>query len=561
MTTYSGDVGPSLLYNEEEINPSLGLMDVPVWDEGWDSGLSLSGSHTSTQPVAEFPNAFDGDIAENYAFLHWYNRIHMQYNYLNLGNVVGDQVITFWIFNSFFTSKELAEVTETNVSGIVLVQPDTPPFNFAPFQEYSYSLQVDANGSPSIDALYEFDFTGYGILTLEIRGIRVVGWRWEPNWASEIRERLRWFSESSESYSGVPQLTQLAEYPTQQWEFLVDVDKRALRSLENALYKWTGRNWAVPVWPDVHSLEDELPAGSGSVLLDTTTRSYETNGMAMFIFGEYYETMEIDSLTSSSITFKQPSARTWPVGTRVYPVFFGKLVNGASLARYLRNYGYGTIIFDGVVDRPYTPATETNYRGYPVLTRMPEWNTDPIASYQDLLQIVDGEWGPNIYEKHSEIPRVFYSWNWQSFGRDEIDALRKFLYARRGRVRAVWVPTYAEDLVLTLTVAPTGTTLEVEFARLLQFLDPESVHRRDIRIELVNGSVFYRRIIDISSVDEDHENLSMDSPLGQTVTPDDIARISWMQLLRLDTDTVELAWASPQVVSTQLPFRGYNDDV
>jgi hypothetical protein len=53
-------------------------------------------------------------------------------------------------------------------------------------------------------------------------------------------------------------------------------------------------------------------------------------------------------------------------------------------------------------------------------------------------------------------------------------------------------------------------------------------NRRDIRIELANGVVLYRRIVASAVIDATTEQLSLDSPLGFDLDPDDIERISFM---------------------------------
>jgi hypothetical protein len=64
--------------------------------------------------------------------------------------------------------------------------------------------------------------------------------------------------------------------------------------------------------------------------------------------------------------------------------------------------------------------------------------------------------------------------------------------------------------------------------------------RRHLRIELANGSVFYRRVTNSSVVDADTEQLAIDSALGVGVAPPQVRLISWLALVTLAGDTVEI---------------------
>lgn len=564
MANFPGTISASIIWNDGGVlDPSHGFLDVPTWVEGYKISISVFGTSIDTQPIDEIPSTHTGLISEMYAMLHWYNRIHIQYTILNLGNVVGDQEIDFWILNTFLTPQELTDVIETGVEGLDLIEPEATPFDIQPLEELVYTLLIDSSGPPTITAEFEFVLPGFQNLTLTVSGVRVVGWQWEPNWKDGVRERLTWVSDGEDSYNGTPQRIQLREYPIQDIEFLVDLDGRRARTLENALYAWSGRTWAVPYPPDVEVLEVELPSGTESVLLPTGTKSYEIDGLAMFIDPDnnFYETAEIESITSGALNFKRGLARTWPIGTRVYPVVFCRMTNGLQVARFLKNATYAQVAFQSNKGRPYEIAAEPVYRGYPVLIRQPEYNTDPTQGYLDLLDKLENAFGESFYDKKTDTPYTLQGWTWRSFGREEIDELKKFLYARRGKVRAIWVPTYAEDLLLTTNLASNGTTLEVEHAGLVQFVADGAINRRDIRIELSNGQVFYRRVSDFTPVDDYRESFSIDAELGTLVTPDMVVNISWMHLVRLDSDTVELSWTSPQIMETSLLFRGTRDDL
>jgi hypothetical protein len=86
--------------------------------------------------------------------------------------------------------------------------------------------------------------------------------------------------------------------------------------------------------------------------------------------------------------------------------------------------------------------------------------------------------------------------------------------------------------------------------------------RRDIRLELWDGRVFLRRLTGVTELDADAERLALDAALGVSVTPAQVARISWLVLCRLDSDSIEIHHEtdSEGVASSALVFRGVRDD-
>jgi hypothetical protein len=104
---------------------------------------------------------------------------------------------------------------------------------------------------------------------------------------------------------------------------------------------------------------------------------------------------------------------------------------------------------------------------------------------------------------------------------------------------SLWVPTHAEDLILAATLASSSTILTVEHTGFTLF-GVGRVGKRDLRIELKDGTVFYRQVLGASELDVENETVTIDSALGLNVELDDVSRISFMRLMRADSDEIEI---------------------
>lgn len=538
-----------------------GALPVPGATAGVFGQAAQLGATVSTQPVEEPQLVRSGLLAPSFGGLSWFDRIHYSRNPIDLGSLVSNQVVPLRIFSSFFVPRALSAITATNADGITLSTPGPLPITFQPQQELDFAFSVSAEGSPSVDATFSFTFD-VGATAVGVEGTRITAWIWPPDWSQPVIERIEWRTDVLRGYDGSEQRIGVRRAPRKAYEFAFGAVDSARRKLDSALYGWGSRVWALPIWPDGQDLVTTLPAGASVVPITPASRDYVVDGLAILIDpgGDIFEVAEILSIGAASFATKRPLSFEFGAGSRVYPARTARLEDRQGVSRFDGRTAYGVASFRLTQQIDGAAATETLYRGFPVMTYRPEWSIDPSLSMQRKLAEIDNVVGAVVTDDESGVPEIAQSWRWSAVGRSEIAALRAFLYAREGRRRACWVPTWAEDARVVATIAAAATAIDVEameFARLVG----SAPGRRDIRIELVSGQVFYRRVTGSSSLSNSVERLLIDAPLGLQVAPGDVALVSWMMLARLDQDTVELAWWSGDHVDAAASFRGANNAV
>lgn len=563
MASFQGELAVPVIYSGWPTNVGIGQLEIRDWRLGWVPSVTIGGALSNEQPVTEREAALDGDYAHQYGFLHWYNRIHLQYQHIALGNLVSRQQVPFWVFNAWFVARELTEITVEGGEGLLLVQPEDPPTTFLPLEQRTYELEIELEGPSEIAARFEFVFADVPNPVLRVNGTRIIGWAWEPNWIEPVRERLGWLTDVILHYDGSEQRRQLRRWPRQEWEFTFDVGDDIRRRFENTTYAWSGRAWVLPVWPDIEALAAPLTAGATSIPVPTAGKQYRAGGLVMLISpdGAEHEATEVASIEPDSLELARELIRDWPVGARVYPAIVARLIGGSAVARFTGGHAYGYGAFRSVGGVPGAALDEPTYQGAPVLERVIEWLPDPQFGFAPKVDEFDPLTGRPVFRLEDEVPGVPVAWTWQNLTRAESDWLRAWLYARRGRVGGVWIPSYAEDLVLADTVGESADNADFEAVGLVQFLAEGGQNRRDIRIELRDGTVFYRRLSGLQTVDEHTERATLSSPLGVTVTPADVWRISWMTYSRLEADSLEIVWDTPAISSARIAARGVRSDV
>jgi hypothetical protein len=558
MTTFTAFEASGGVSVSDPTNPALGGKDTnSTTADSIIPSAALAGTHADNFPPSPEPHdAQVGFEADSFGFLHWYNRIHVTPLTLALGNLISSQVREISLFSTYFVDRTLNDVTLGNGDGLVLTEPAATPLTLAPWQELIYELAISTDGPPTIDATILFD-TDVIDITVEITGVRIVAWHFAPNWVDPVRESLTWLTDVQRAESGAEQRFSLREGPRQGWSFTFDCAGRLRRTLESELFAWGSRIWVLPIWPDIVEIAAPLTAGATSIPLTTAIRDYHVGGLGLLLSGDglSYESFEVDTVAADSITLARPLLNSWPVGTACYPARQARLTGTQGLGRFTTDLATGSADFETVEQITVTYTAESLYRGLPVLEHEPNWRDQPGLAYRRQLDVLDNLTGALLVQDRSGLAEPAQTMLWSAFDRTEIAALRKFLWARRGRWRGIWVPTFASDLKLVDTIAPSAVNIDVENVGLTQFVAAD-VGRQDIRIELVDGTIYYRRVSAFALVDADTERMTLSTALGATITPAAVRRISWMMFARLDDDLVEIEWVSASVAEATVTLTG-----
>jgi hypothetical protein len=521
-------------------------------------GAAAGGPLTNTQPVNEAPQVLTGSLAPSF-FGDYYNRIHYSALSFALGNISPGTQRTLTLWNAFLTGKAITAVTPGGSGGIDATGPGVLPYTIAPLAEAAYTFTVRDDGPAVIATAFTFSIGGVaGIVALT--GSLVTPWLYRP--AGGVLERLEWLTDVLPSFNGGEQRRQLREAPRRVFEFDVVLQGRDRRLAENGIYEWGGRGWALPVWMDAQPLPAPVAAGATTIAVDTTTRDFRAGCSVVLMRGPRdYEILQVDTVAPGSIVALAPTARAWPAGeVLIAPLRTAMMPDEVALSRFDGDTSYGRMRFEVMDPSDWPAAAESTYRGLPVLAQPPNWTEDVQQGYERLLQRIDSLTGPVVIDDQADGPILLQSHRWLLDGRVAIAAFRSWLYARRGRLSAFWLPTWAQDFRLVASVGASALTIDVEHCDYTESIG-QAINRRDVRIELHSGATFYRRIGGSTVVSADVERLTIDAALGVLVQPAEVRAISYIAPVRMDTDAVEIAWARHDLAESRAMTRGSRNDI
>lgn len=549
------------------LNPALSgdlrKFAVDYWPP-WVSGQSAVAVRpvTTNLPIATAPRSLAGWRSPHFSD-DWYHRVHIKPAVLSAGNVVSETTYPVSLWNAHLLPKTLNAISG-QAEGLSVSGPATPPTIVAALAETAWTVRITPDGPSMLDATLVWQFSAANSPSLRVTAARVVAWPLLPDWSEGVLERLAWATEILASPKGAEQRRALRLTPRRGYEARIVVEGTERSMLDLLLVGWGARVFALPVWPDVQVLGSAVAQGATQILCATAHLDFRAGGLAMLRgpTAAEAETVSVQAVQADRLVLASPTLAAWPAGTRLYPARAATLAEQPPLRRLNDRAAEASVSF-----RMTEPCAwplvlpSTLYRDVPVLETRPDESEDLTHTWQRLLLELDNTSAlPARTDTTGNQGFSVQAHRWCLVGRAERAAWRSLLYALRGRQATLWVPTHAEDLVL---LAATSTTIDVTnigYTRLAQ----AKVGRRDIRIELADGSApLHRRITGSSVIDASTERLALDVALGVTLTPGTVRRISFMALCRMDSDEVEIQHEtdSEGLARCQVVMRSLRDEL
>lgn len=545
------------------------------WSFAWVNQFAAfpyaSGAYRSGQaaPLAAWPVAANGHaiVAGRLgAYIDdYYYRVHINPTLLDLGNVVSAQTTPVNVWNAHLVPQTLTDLAGLDEGITISGQPE-PPMLFTALQEREYQVSVKPDGQPVLDTVLTWAFANGETPGLQITATRIIAWSFAPDWGDGVRERLTWKTDIMVSEAFVEQRRALRLAPRRELSASMYVEDRERQLLDLALFGWGGRIWAVPVWPEIQVLAVPVALESKRIDCQTEHLDFHPGGLAMLRSESAFEfeVVEIEAVDAGGLDLRRATQGSWPAGSRLYPARTGQLMQQPDISR-LTDMASAVDVDFLVMDPSDWPALAVDalplYRGRPVLDARPDESEDLTSSFERLTSTLDSQASMPLVTDTAGRAMPVTGYRWVDMGRAERAHWRSLAYTLRGAQGSIWVPTHADDLTLVDTVSGTSNALDVANCGYTRFGQARP-GRRDIRIELYDGTVLYRRITGAAEMSPAMERLVIDQALGQLVTPSDIMRICWMVCSRQAGDSVEIEHVtdSEGVAKGSMVFRGVRDD-
>lgn len=547
-------------------NPSITLDFENFIGEQW---FPYHESIISTTPVCtlttHFPVEANGREIQNIKtksyFDDYYNRIHIRPSTLELGNVASEQVSRVDIWNAYLVPKVLQSIDGLQ-EGIGVSGQDNSPVGFTPLQERSWNVSILPDGPSTIDANVIWQF-GTDQALLHITGTRIVAFGWLVDWSKPVSESLQWLTDILQSQTGYEQRRSLRLTPRISYEAELLVYNSERQYFELAMIGWGAKTFALPIWNQQQWLKTAHSIGSLIVYCDTTNRNFRANRLAILRGQNAFdnETIEIESVLADRLILKRPLQKNWAKGTCLSPAVTAQMTSQPNLIKRTDRMMRTSVAFivTEALDHPKALPT-TIYRNYPILEQKPNEQNDLTHSYERLLAQLDNKTGFSLQKDLAQATFSLYQYDWMTYGRVQQANLRALFYALRGSQKAIWLPTFSNDLTVKAVISASSQSFDIQWCGYTRFAQKQ-LGRQDVQITLRNKTVLYRRITSATEVNSTTERLGVDQAFTNQINVKDILNISFISLCRLSNDTLTFEHIndSDGIAKASVTWRGVRE--
>lgn len=511
-----------------------------------------------------------GYVVPNY-YSDLYRRIIVIPHLVDLGAISTEQTVVVHVWNANKKAVQLTAKQVTNNEGITLTGP-TLPKKLQALALSRWVFNVGMQGPPIIDSQATWTFLGQPPATFRLLGSRSTNWPFAsgledgaeigPNWEKGVTETLEFLTAVHTSYSGAEQRVARRLSPRRTFEFEAVLVGVARQFFENAMYAYGSRVWSMPVFTDRSDLLADANIGATNLILDTVGRDFVDKGQAILLHPNgQQEMVEITTVEPGRLRLKRALQRAYPIDTRIYPIRSAVLTDPPAIRRVNDSLATAQVRFAVVEHNGFSNDIShlPSYRGFPVLEPTSEWSEDVTSEYQRVIAELDNQTGKRYRLDTAQKAFQVVSHRFVLSNRDAQRQLRQLFYYLRGRQKPIWVATSSTDFTAVSDLM--GTILDVRHCGYTATLRRE-MGRTDVRIELCNGDVIYRRIITSNVVDDRTERLAFEGDSIE-IKQQEIAKMSFMTLSRLESDTI--SWQhktdADGIATVMVNFRAVREEL
>ena len=523
---YCAPPGLELTAAIESLSPVDNTPPVTQFDTVWATHASIN----SELPVSEVSQSFSAWRSPSFLD-DYYFRVHINPGSIDLGNLLSAQTRTIEVWSSYFESKLLASVLESNTEGLTLQQPQSAPTYFAGLESRTYTLSIDTSGPPVVDAKYLFDFPDENP-TLSVAGRRVVVMPERPKYP--LKESLQWKTDIIRSFAG-EQRIRLRDAPRQILSVESVISNQSYTKLKAVGYQWAHRVFAIPVWTDA-ILVPSIAAGSSIIYLNTVYSDFRSFDILVIWNSETdFEAIETLNVYANRIELKLPTSKQY-TNAFVIPARFANTLRGLSFSRD----GDATIRMSS----DFTVRSNKNlesissfstYKSLPVILDKPLSSDKLTDLYIRDVDIMDNGSSSVYLDIKTSSVDVTSKMTFMTFNKQKAWEYRQFIHYLHGQQKTFFIPSWHDEFEIIKDFSNTSTSVTIKNVGFTLYYD-----NRFLYIESTTGSRAFCRVLSSSITNDGDELLNLESTLGFSATVNQVKICCLLKYVRLNSDTVSI---------------------
>jgi hypothetical protein len=362
-------------------------------------------------------------------------------------------------------------------------------------------------------------------------------------------ETLRWATDIIDSYNGGEERISLRAQPLQSFRADHQGTFRYDAEFFHAIYGDLSSAWAVPVWSE-GQYAGTLAAAATGAAVGSSVADLRAGSLAL-LYGARgaYAVVVLTTVGASAITF--PAIASEIKSAYVFPLRVGRLTSSPT-RRSGDMYSLWNINYEVRDGIEFSPAAPDQFLGNDIYFDEIFYDSDHLSTkITGGVERVDFGIGAVYAESPWTNNRVAHPYNVTTRTAEEAWAFRMWLHRRRGKYRSFWQPSFHNDLTLYADSYPTPSTLGSIIGVWTEGFYNHALGRTHLAFEDMNGNWVVRTITETSDGSGANMNITLDDSVG--IESNELRRICFLGLKRLDTDTVDLRWIGNGVMDATIP--------
>jgi hypothetical protein len=544
---------------------------------------AVSGGGTKPAPT-EHEGESEADLT-SFAF-DWFEHSHILPRVkIEFGNILTLVEDTFEIYSAFrFQQVTLASITNNADPGMDLPDISTPE-TVGPQGSLLRSTSTDnsagtglgtlvktrlqalQDGLPNFDTNIIFNFSAPAEdVELLVSGSRIVFLPLE--YEAPCTEVLAFLTDVITALDGREQRHAMRKNPRQIFKVtyrLTGNDKQRMKAL---LFDWTDNLFGFPLWHERLQLTAAVSAGATVYsVAGADDVDLRVGGLAVvFTDAATFDVISISAKTDTSITAADPSVNGYPAGTTIMPLrtaFIRGAPRGSRSINNLETFNLELEVTDndtGQLTGSTTPGFWSTYNSRVLFDDCNVMNGSEMSEkFQRNVRVVDNETGIVTISSNWDRGKRVSNKGFKLHSRAELMEFRKLMLALRGRQKAFYLPTFDEDLTPKAALVAATDTLDIEAQEYVRFID-DRFPKNLFEISFTDGTSLVRTVTGSATVDSTTERLTLNTTWPANRTLDEIVRTQFYELVRFDTDNIQMVHERIGLTSVEAPVIRVFDD-
>jgi hypothetical protein len=340
----------------------------------------------------------------------------------------------------------------------------------------------------------------------------------------------------------------LRAYPRQSFTYDHFMDDREVARARALAVGWANRQFGVPVWTEATFIGD-VAEGAPSVAFNTASADYRVGDMVILWSNSAdFEGVGVASISAGEIVFKLPVSRAMS-NVYIAPMRYAR-ASAFDLSRGAHKLIKVKADFNVTLDK-YLGASANlpQHENLDVLTDMMYLVGACDERIEKVVNLIDNGFGEVVSDSVYTTTDQTFTVSWSFTKRSELWRVRAWLHSLKGKQKAFWLPSKANDFQLVLDASSASTAINV-----LSIEYPLYYTTRAIQITRKNGVKTFHSVTG-GGTENGADVLSLSAALGVTTNIADVDSISMMHKVRLDSDRVEISHEQGGYVTIKVPVK------